>query len=229
MPFKLKNVVPWGRSFEEYISMFSLSSNDLDRSILGCADGPANFNYHMNKMGKQIISVDPIYQFTKNEIKLRIDKTFETIIEQTKKNRHEFIWNKIKSIEELAEVRKEAMELFLSDYELGKKEERYIYGNLPELQFETKQFDIALCSHFLFLYSNKLSYQFHVDSIKELLRVAKEVRIFPILELGSNVSRHFKKIFAHLKEMGVETEVVNVEYEFQKGGNQLLKIRSNAL
>ncbi len=229
MPFELKDVVPWGRSFEEYVSMFSLSSNDLDRSILGCGDGPANFNYHMNKMGKQIISVDPIYQFTKNEIKLRIDKTFETIIEQTKKNRNEFIWNKIKSIEELGKVRKEAMELFLSDYELGKKEERYIYGNLPEIQFKTKQFDIALCSHFLFLYSKKLSYQFHIDSIRELLRVAKEVRIFPILELGTKVSRHFNKICTHLKKMGIETEVVNVEYEFQKGGNQLLKIGRNAL
>lgn len=44
MPFTLENIVPWGRSLDEYISMFQLSGKDLDAKILGCADGPASFN-----------------------------------------------------------------------------------------------------------------------------------------------------------------------------------------
>ncbi len=224
MPFKLKNVVPWGRSFEEYLAMFSLSKNDLEMSILGCGDGPASFNNEMNKLGKKIISVDPIYQFTKTDIKSRIDETFKTVIEQTVKNKTEFVWEKIKTVKELAEVRKKAMDLFLSDYELGKREGRYVFGRLPNLKFEAQQFDLALCSHFLFLYSKQFPYQFHIESIEELCRVAKEVRIFPILELGSEVSRHFAKVCNHLQTLGFETEVINVEYEFQKGGNQYFKI-----
>ena len=130
MPFELKDVVPWGRSFEEYLAMFSLSQDDLEMSILGCADGPANFNHEMNKIGKKVVSVDPIYQFTKTDIKSRIDETLETIIEQTEKNKSEFIWKKIKSVDELAEVRKKAMDIFLADYEVGKKEGRYVFGQL---------------------------------------------------------------------------------------------------
>jgi hypothetical protein len=227
MTFQLDKIIPWGRSFNEYIKMFSLSNEDLKLKIISCADGPASFNHHMNKMGKKVISVDPIYQFTKNDIKLRINETFKTVIEQTEKNKSEFVWKKIKTIDELAEIRKKTMDLFLSDYESGKSEGRYIFGSLPELKFKTKQFDLALCSHFLFLYSKQLSCQFHIDSITELCRTAKEVRIFPILELGSNVSRHFAKVCTHLQTLGFKTEIINVEYEFQKGGNQLLKIHAN--
>ncbi len=227
MSFELKDVVPWGRSFEEYVSMFSLSKSDLEKSVLGCGDGPASFNHYMNKMGKKVISVDPIYQFSKKDIQLRIDETFETVIVQTEKNKSEFVWGNIKTVNDLAEVRKKAMDLFISDYESGKSEGRYIWGELPKLKFKTQQFDLALCSHFLFLYSKQLSCQFHINSITELCRTAKEVRVFPILELGSNVSRHFAKVCNHLRALGFTIEILTVEYEFQKGGNQLLKICAN--
>lgn len=224
MPFELKDVVAWGRSFDEYVAMFSLGPEELGMSILGCSDGPASFNSQMNKTGKRVISVDPLYKFTKNDIQLRIKDTFDTVIKQTEKNKNEFVWEKIKSVTELGKVRREAMDLFLSDYDSGKAEGRYVYGALPELEFETQQFDIALCSHFLFLYSKQFSTQFHLDSIMELCRVANEVRIFPVLELGSKVSRHLQKVCDHFQYLGFVTEITKVDYEFQKGGNQLLKI-----
>lgn len=39
MAFTLDKVVPWGRSYDEYVAMFALSSDDLRRRILGCGDG----------------------------------------------------------------------------------------------------------------------------------------------------------------------------------------------
>lgn len=227
MPFELTDVVPWGRSFDEYLSMFSLAPEDLKKSILGCSDGPASFNCQMAKRGNHVTSVDPIYHFTKSEIKSRIDETFNTVIKQTEENRNDFIWEKIRSVQELGEIRQAAMDIFLSDYNLGKKEERYIYGTLPDLKFADQKFDLALCSHFLFLYSKQFSIRFHIDSIVELCRVAKEVRIFPILELSSKVSRHLKTVCSHLQKMGFIAEITNVDYEFQKGGNQMLRIHCN--
>lgn len=44
MGFTLDKVVPWGRSYDEYVSMFDLSGADLGVRILGCGDGPAEFN-----------------------------------------------------------------------------------------------------------------------------------------------------------------------------------------
>lgn len=44
MSFELDDIVPWGRSFEEYRRMFALSPDDLTGRLLGCGDGPASFN-----------------------------------------------------------------------------------------------------------------------------------------------------------------------------------------
>ncbi|MHB8368986.1 MAG: hypothetical protein ACYDBP_04740 [Leptospirales bacterium] len=100
MSFSLNEVVPWGRSFEEYVSMFSLSREDLAQDILGCADGPASFNTRLTKRGGRIVSVDPIYQFSRDEIERRIQETYGTVLEQTRKNAHEFVWKSIGSVEE---------------------------------------------------------------------------------------------------------------------------------
>lgn len=225
MPFELEKVVPWGRSFEEYVSMFSLANRELSMSILGCGDGPASFNCRMHADGGRVISVDPLYHFSGKEIEKRIAATFDTVLEQTEKNRDEFIWQRIKSVQELGEVRKKAMGEFLSDFEQGKSDGRYVSGSLPTLNFAEQEFDLALCSHFLFLYSKQLSRRFHIDSIIELGRVAKEVRIFPILELGAALSRHFAKVCEQLQRNGFFVETIRVDYEFQKGGNRMLQVR----
>lgn len=222
MAFTLETIVPWGRSYEEYLAMFSLSAADLVRHILGCGDGPAGFNAGLTRRGGRVISVDPIYRFSPEEIKTRVDETRERVLNQARDNRDEFTWTFIKNIDELGRVRMKAMQEFLDDYQGG--EGRYIAGELPSLAFPDKVFDLALCSHFLFLYSGHLSAGFHVDSIVELCRVAREVRVFPLLELGSKKSRHLGYVTSHLGAAGYHCEVVKVDYEFQKGGNEMLKI-----
>ena len=48
---QLDQVVPFGRSFDEYVRMFSLSEADLQCSILSVADGPASFNAEGTEKG----------------------------------------------------------------------------------------------------------------------------------------------------------------------------------
>ena len=186
MAFRLEEVVPWGRSFEEYRRMFALSENDLSERILGCADGPASFNAGLTKGGGKIVSIDPLYRFSREEIRRRIDQVFDTVLSETRKNVHEFVWGTIPSVEALGRTRRKAMDDFLDDYPGGVNEGRYIDAALPELPFLEKEFDLALCSHYLFLYSPHLSLDFHVGSIRELCRVAREVRIFPLLDQSSS-------------------------------------------
>ena len=229
MTFTLDKVVPWGRSFDEYVAMFSLSKSDLAGCILGCGDGPASFNSILTKRGGKIISVDPLYRFSADEIKNRINETYHEIIEQTRKNKKEFAWNNIRSVEEMGRIRMKAMEEFLSDYEAGREEGRYVEADLPSLPFGDKEFTLAICSHFLFLYSEQLSEEFHIQSIKELCRVSNEVRIFPLLELGAIKSRHLEPVIAKIQEHGYNLEVTRVPYEFQKGGNEVLNVSLDKL
>ena len=68
MAFILDSVVPWGRSFEEYVRMFDLTEDELGLSILSCGDGPASFNCRMYAQGRRVVSCDPIYQFSAEQL-----------------------------------------------------------------------------------------------------------------------------------------------------------------
>src|SRR5689334_22116501 len=145
--------------------MFALSSDDLHGRILGCADGPASFNAEATAAGLSVVSCDPLYRFSADEIRQRISETSDIIIEQTRRNQDEFLWTSIRSIKELQQLRMASMERFLADYEVGKQEGRYVDAGLPHLAFEDCAFDLALCSHFLFLYSEQFSEDFHIAAL----------------------------------------------------------------
>lgn len=222
---KLGNVVPWGRNLNEYKKIFVLSEQDLQLKILGCGDGPSSFNFEVTQQNGDITSIDPIYQFTKDEIQERIDKTSKTVSEQLRTNQDDFIWKNIKSVDELIDIRLTAMNDFIQDYQAGKATGRYIHEELPKLTFENDSFDLVLSSHFLFLYSEHFNLQFHIDSILEMCRIAKkEVRIFPLLDLKNNKSEYLEPILKTLNNNGFKTEIVKTDYEFQKGAFEMLKV-----
>ena len=225
MSFKLESIVPWGRSFGEYQAMFNLSDEDLRCRILGCGDGPASFNASLTARGGSVLSVDPIYGFSPEDIRRRINETYAEVMAQTKKNMDEFIWTTVKSVDELGQMRMSAMNEFLADYATGVSGGRYVSGELPQLPFKDCEFDLAVCSHLLFLYSEQMSADFHLSSIRELCRVAKQLRIFPLLELGARKSRHLEAVVATLRASGYVIAITSVEYEFQRGGNQMMTVR----
>ena len=219
-----EKIVPWGRNFEEYKNMFSLTKEDLKKNILGCGDGPASFNAEGKERGYKIISIDPIYCFTKEEIKTRIVETYDMVMEQTIKNMEKFVWKNFLNPQELGVARMNAMNKFLDDYEMGLQENRYIEGSLPKINFDNDKFDLALSSHFLFLYTDNLSYEFHIEAIEEMLRVAKEIRIFPIVNNNAIKSDYYDKAVNFFKGKGCKVSEQEVSYEMQKGGTKMLKI-----
>ena len=222
---QLKNIVPWGRTLREYREMFLLNQEDLEQKILGCGDGPASFNLEARALGAEVTSIDPSYVFSRDELKQRIDEVADEVIEQVRKNQEGFVWKNIRNVDDLYAIRMEAMRQFLYDYKKGKEQGYYQLQSLPNLSFKDKQFDLALSSHFLFLYSDHLDYEFHLKAILEMLRVAKEVRIFPLLMLTNERSPYVDEIMRELKRLGYEAEIIKTEYEFQKGADEMMKIK----
>lgn len=225
MPIAYEQVLPWGRSYDEYVKMFGLGDAELATSIVGCGDGPAAFNAAMHRKGRRVVSVDPIYQFDRDRVAARIAEVTDVILEQTLQNRHLFHWNVIRDIDELRQLRRRAMSEFLDDFPQGLAEGRYVAAELPSLPFQDKCFDLALCSHFLFLYSDQLDLSFHIQSIDEMLRVAAEVRIFPVVDVNTNPSPHLEEVMRYFGRHG-QACLTSVDYEFQKGANQMLLIRA---
>ena len=225
MGLKLDEVVPWGRSFDEYAAMFALSAADLGRRIVCCADGPAAFNAGMAARGHFVVSTDPLYAFRAEAIRQRIRETSDMLMREVRKHLDTYVWTTIRSVEELGRRRMAAMEAFLADLAAGAREGRYVAAALPRLPFGGGAFDLALCSHFLFTYSRHLSAAFHLDAIREMARVAAEVRVFPILDAGGERSPHIAPLIAALREERLAVELRKVPYEFQVGGDEMMIAR----
>ena len=223
--FTLDQVVPWGRSFDEYRRMFALTADDLQLKIVGCADGPASFNAEATRRGSTVVSCDPIYRYNVEELRRRIASTCDEILEQTRRNEREFVWSTIRSVDELGTVRMAAMNDFLGDYPAGLAQGRYVDAELPHLPFGDATVGLALCSHFLFLYTTQLGEAFHRSAIREMCRVAREVRIFPLLELGGEPSPLVQRMVDECDSQRFDVSIEAVDYEFQRGGNQMMRIR----
>lgn len=223
---ELTNVVPWGRSFKEYQAMFELSESDLGKRILGCGDGPASFNAEATGLGYNVTSCDPVYQFQADEIHRRIHDVYPVIMTKMRQEAGNYIWDSLSSVEQLGEVRMRAMSRFLSDFDAGCRQGRYVSASLPSLPFSDCGFDLALCSHYLFLYSDHVDGAAHLASMLELCRVASEVRVFPVVSLDGEVSKHLDQVMTALSANGIEVELQPVRYRFQQGASEMLVAKS---
>lgn len=220
-----EKVIPWGRNFEEYQRMFDLSDTELRGKLLSVGDGPAAFNAHMHQMGHSVISVDPIYAISRKAIHQRINEVKEDLLQQVALHQDKYVWKQISNIKALERVRMQAMQGFLDDFESGLLEGRYLVHALPErLPFAYQSFDLVLSSHFLLLYAD-LGFEFHEQSIREMLRVGKEVRIFPVPSRDQQGHRLLKKL---MNAFEVDYHVVfrEVNYEFQRGANKMMILKS---
>ena len=131
-----------------------------------------------------------------------------------------------KTIEKHKHHRQNALKLFNIDYD----KKRYFNYELPVLGFEDKGFDLLLSSHLLFVYDDRFSYEFHLTTIKEMLRVANRVQIFPLIDFQNlnedeekNFSPYVYRIMEDLKNYSVVIE--EVDFEFQPRGNYQMVIQ----
>lgn len=225
MSLRLDQTVPFGRSLREYELMFSLSEADRRRRILDCAAGPSSFNAELTAAGGDVRSIDPLYQFTGAEIQRQFFSTLDHVIEQVRATPQNWVWGYHRDPEDLRRNRIAAMETFVADYSGGRRTGRYVCGALPNLPFEADRFDLALSSHFLFLYSDHFDAAFHLAAIRALLQVARELRIFPLLALRAERSQHVDPVCEELRREGHHLSIERVEYELQRGGNEMLRVQ----
>lgn len=224
MAVDFDRVVPWGRLRQEYELMFKLTAADLAGGVLDCGGGPASFTAELSTDGYRAVSVDPIYACSGSEIRSRFEAAAGPMLTQIRDSPNDWVWNFHRNPDHLLANRRLALDKFLADYDSGLRQRRYIIGELPALPFAPGSFGIAVCSHLLFLYSDLLSADFHVLALRELCRVAREVRVFPLLTLKRERSPHLRGVRSELEKDGRLVEVVRVDYELQRGGNEMLTI-----
>lgn len=223
MVFSLDKVAVWSRSFSEYEKIFSIEDRDFNKKILGCADGAASFNVEGRAKGVNITSCDPLYGLSVEKIENRISESETEVFKNILALRENYIWSHFKDPYDLRDKRRLAARKFLEDFSKNQSP-FYINALLPDLPFEDGEFDLALCGNFLFLYSELLNFKFHLESILELLRVANEVRIFPLIGLDRKEPKQLTNVLNYLQKNSVLYEIIDIDYHFTKGANKMLRI-----
>lgn len=220
----LDRIVFIGRTYEEYSDMFSLSNEELQgKKILDCPAGACSFTAVGNQLGLDVTACDIAYVHSSEDLKNKGQMDIEHAMEHMERAKANYKWDYFNDIDGLKEHRLSALRDCSED--MKKSSERYIPVTLPALPFKNNAFDILLSAHFLFMYADRLDFQFHIDTLKELLRVTKEeIRIFPLVDLEGKRYVYLDEIISYLTANGCRTEEVKVAYEFQTNANAMLKI-----
>jgi hypothetical protein len=207
------------RSFAEYRAMFGLAS--LPQSVLDCCAGGSGFTAVAAAEGADAVAVDPAYELPYRELADAVRSGTSTggnIVDQYS---GDFVWHWYGSREQRDRMRAEAAEQFLAD--LVAHPERYVAASLPHLPFDTGRFELALCSHLLFTWSDHLDAAWHLAALRELARVAAQVRVFPLVVQGNGAPVPFlDEVRSELAEDGLQSEIKKVPYEFQRGADEML-------
>jgi hypothetical protein len=105
----------------------------------------------------------------------------------------EFVWREFTSPEHRGEARMAAMRWFLAGISRRGRRRHVTSTGYSPLGFCGDEFDLALCLHILFTYSDQLSVDFRV-AIEEMCRVAAEARVFPLLKSYGGPSPYLKLV-----------------------------------
>lgn len=92
------------------------------------------------------------------------------------------------------------------------------------MPFDDGAFDLALVSHLLFSYSEHLGADGHRNGLIEMMRVAHEVRIYPLVTLSGESSPYVEPAIAKAEGAGWQAEVIPVDYAFQRGADRMLRL-----
>lgn len=220
----VSRIVFIGRTFDEYMSMFNLSKAELiGQRILDCPAGACSFTAVANQLGADVIATDVAYYHPFEQLAEKGFEDIKHVMLNMEKVQSNYLWDYYKTVEELRNHRTQALTNCTND--MKQFPNRYVPAVLPVLPFKDKEFDLTLSAHFLFMYADRLDYDFHLQSIQELMRVTKqEIRIFPFVDFASNRYEHLDKLVDFIQSQGYTTEEIKVPYEFQKDANTMLKI-----
>jgi len=223
----IDRVVFVGRTLSEYKEFLDLDIDSLKGSkVLDCPSGPSSFVTEANRMGIKAVGCDSFYDLPLEQLVNKGLKDISHVIERLSEKVHLFKWNYYSSVEEVKESRTRALKLFEEDFQIGLKEARYVKASLPLLPFSDRSFELVLSAHFLFIYDDKLDYEFHLNSILELSRVcSREVRIYPLQSMNARIYPNMGKLINDLKQRGLDARIVEVGFEFLRGSNFMLQIK----
>jgi SAM-dependent methyltransferase len=217
------------RSFKEYVEMFMLDEHLLKKGrVLDVASGASSFVAELSKRGYDSVAVDPLYRLSLEEMTTHGNKEIEVATQKLEKIKDRFVWDSYKSLEAHNQIRKNSFQQFLESYKMDARKETYIPGALPALPFEDETFSLVLCNHFLFLYQEQFDYDFHIQALKELIRITQKggmIRIYPLVGFKNESYPYLENLMKVVGSECTEIELIRTNFRFIPSATHFLTIK----
>jgi len=143
------------------------------------------------------------------------------------KNISSLSWDSYKNLEEHDKIREDSFKLFLNHYKENSIEKRFITGTLPNLPFDDETFSLVLCNHFLFLYQDQLDLEFHLQALREMIRVTTKggmIRIYPLVGFKNERYPYLDELVEALNDENAIVKTTETTFRFVPTATELLTI-----
>lgn len=220
----LDKVVLLGRTLDEYTRYFALDLDTLrGQRVLDVAAGVSSFRAEAGARGLDVTAFDLIYDQPVEEIARRCGLDLDDVIRGIA-GLKTYKWDFYRDTANLRRLREQAYRTFLADYALHRGT-RYVAGRLPKLPFGDRQFDLTLVSYLLLVYEDQFDYEFHRQSLLELMRVTRgEARLYPLVTFEARRSTYIDRFKADPALDRFHFEEVQTDFEFLVGSNWFLRV-----
>lgn len=220
----MRRIALWGQHLDEYKDMFALTDEDLTKSFLEYNSGVSAFNAEMHQRSQECVSCDPWYKLDRHSLQEKVTTNFQDRQSQLADNLQNLDISRYGSFDDLIKYRQAGVQSFLEDFKAGVSEKRYLAVTEENLPFPNFKFDFALVANNFFADLDYQTVEYHIAKIKELARVAKDVRIFPLVDTGGEPSNLLGPIIMGLYQDNFAVEVTDVNYHLQHRGNAMLRV-----
>ena len=220
----LDKVVLLGRTLDEYVRFFALDPAALrGQAVLDVASGVSSFCAEANALGIHVTAFDLIYELPPEQIEARCGPDLD-LVTRSIGGLQAYKWEFYKNPETMRTYRERAYKTFLADYRAHRS--RYVPGSLPRLPFRDGQFDLTLSSYLMFVYEDKFDYEFHKQSVLEIMRVTKgEARFYPLVSFEAKRCSHLDPLKNDPDLRHLTFEEVETDFEFLVNSNSFLRVR----
>ncbi len=207
-------------TLDDYRQMFDLSEHDLSLSMLDYPAGFSSFNAQMTQAGHKVTSADPCYDLSLGDLKCHVDKQLQGLHQHFEQHANTLIASRNR--DGLLAEAKGSAEVFVDDYAQGHKDGRYQAVRMPTLPYADGEFGLVLSSHWLFSDHPDSFYQ--MQTMREMVRVGHECRIFPVLDVSGEVSPGLGPLMIQLQQENYGVEIREVPFALQENGNAMLRV-----
>lgn len=216
-------VKDWIYNLDDYRQIFNLTDQEIQKGTLDYPGGVSSVNAELYALGQTIISAGPSYRLSPKEMQGHAKQILQNKITNLRQNVELLSTPNEQTINNVIQRWQLSTEQFLADYELGKKQGRYIVLDPPPFTTIEQTFELLLCTDFLF---NKALSPTHSSQqlMDELCKLATEIRVFPLPDAKKIIAAELGPIMLDFQQRNYGIEVRAVNYPLRSDANAFLRI-----